>query len=189
MRAAIRRISHANTLKGRQIQVPRKTIFVSVQSLDSFCLWLVKSGAFTSVISARAWIAMMPLRNPSNLLRLAGHLPMSPLTTWAYPVLESGNSIQNLSAQEIRDRLGIYDFSLGDSLILFEYVLPKGVTPRFPTFCDAYASEFWTTNFRPALTGATYGFTVPINDKYRPVPKVVHRPVLIRDVLSVHVVQ
>lgn len=189
IRAAIRGVCRANPLRGGKIRVSKQTIFTSVRSLDTFCLWLVESNVFPSVISARDWASRLSPKGSSSLIGLPGDLLLSPYINWAYLVLEQEDSPQGLDAEQIRRRLGIRHFPRGDSLVLFEYILPRHITPQFPTFCDAYASEPWPTNFRPAPSDAPYGITVPSNDSAAPLPEVVHAPVQLKHVFSARLVR
>ncbi len=47
------------------------------------------------------------------------------------------------------------------NILIFEYLLPKNVIPRIPTFTDAYAGNYWLRYFRPAIIDEPYGRTMP----------------------------
>lgn len=77
----------------------------------------------------------------------------------------------------IRASLGLDECTdpTDDDLLIFEYTLPAGTTPRIPTVCDAYAGPSWPAYFLPAPPTARHGFTDPWDGSgMKKCPEVVH---------------
>lgn len=70
--------------------------------------------------------------------------------------------------------------------VLMDFRLPPYVTPRVPTFWDAYASGVWPSRFRVAARGAEYGLTDPPDGCPRESrPEIVHALILPEALLRV----
>ena len=59
-------------------------------------------------------------------------------------------------------------------LLLFEYSLPDGISPRFPTVAEAYAGSKWNHWFRPSPLDEPYGLTLPWGGRGGGRPEAVH---------------
>jgi TIR domain len=191
VRQAIQRVCRAHILQGPPAVLEPQAPLTRVISLDTFAALLVQSGFVSSTSVAHALIEqVVDQESPSR--RWPTGMPLGRHIIWALATaLGQPSPLELLASQQnVLDVLGLPSHRAGEPLLAISYRLPPHIIPRIPTFCDAYAGEFWPYLFHVAPPGAHYGLTVPRDETGRlaGLPEVVHHPISLDQADSVRVI-
>lgn len=174
----IRDFCRANRcLKGDEAMLPSDSILGRIVSFERFCELMVESWDHLDIDEAKEYLRRIIMNLPPDQLpdewkntEIGKHIMWSTFD-------ENGG----LPFGNPRPDVAFILCSLGLAIergpfILFEYKLPIGIKPHVPTFCDAYAGDFWTAFFRTSPPGSSWGYTMPteIDEEQKPLPEVVH---------------
>lgn len=168
-------------LQGPQLIALRPTYLGRAVTIDYFCRFLVDSGHFGSIKSAKRNVRNLLLKPKEVTARRWQNYPLGKYLLWSTFSIEGNpqNPFDGLpsSADGIRGVLGLDPNEKGKALLLLAYTLPPSVVPLFPTIAEAYAGDRWNYFFTPAPKGATHGMTLPWPEyeDYAPRPEVVHK--------------
>lgn len=175
-------------LKGGNAKIiPERTMGRAV-SKEQFCEMLVKLGYHADIDEARANLTMYVEDVPiSDLPALWKARQISMYNMWStFDLKEQDYPFGTPLANPAKILCMLGKDPDPSPVLLFEFRLPVNVTPRIPTFCDAYAGKIWSRYFRPALPGESYGTTMPTDtcsDK-KGRPEVVHRTILLENLVK-----
>jgi hypothetical protein len=164
------------TLRGRPAQTGRGPLG-RVMSLASFARLLVHAGAHTDLEEAQIAIRAMLGARPEDYSIDWRRYPLGRHAMWGTFDEAGGAPFGEVlpSAADLLERLGLEPRRDGDLLLVLEYRLPAEVTPRVPSFCDAYVGAGWNAWFRVSAHEARFGRTRPVGAREaRGAPEVIH---------------
>lgn len=183
----IRKFCRERILKGQISSPPSNLDYGRVITLEQLCEVLVKAHFFNDTDDAKATLELMIDLNPEDLPPQWAEIPLGRYLMWSTFDPENGKPFGDAppEAEYLLCTLGLPPPE-ESPLLLLEFRLQGDVQPMVPTFCDAYAAEFWSRYFRPAPPGAPYGRTMATEDcpDQKGRPEVVHSVIDARNLVA-----
>ena len=163
-------------LKGEEAKINSERILGRVISFKRFCNLLVELGYHVTIEEAEVYMRSLMSKPISELPDEWKERKIGRFLMWS-----TFNKRGRMPFGNPRPKAAIIVCTLGLPLlegpyILLIYQLVDEPIPRVPTFCDAYAGNFWSKYFRTSSPGAEYGLTMPTDTcpDQKPRPEVVH---------------
>jgi hypothetical protein len=158
---SIREFCRARTQRGGLAEISKDSILARVVTLLQLCSHLVKLGYFVDCDDAKASIEPILGSPVDGLVDWEGRI-LGCYQFWSTFEVSGVRPFATAppSLDEILCVLGLMQSGDGPYLVV-EFKLPAVGEAHIPTFCDAYAGDFWSRYFRPAPPGAKWGRTMP----------------------------
>lgn len=169
-------------LKGIDAAVPPSRCLGRVVNLDDLCDLMVKLGYHAEKEEAREEVQCLLDRPTNDLPSYWKRRDLGRFLMWATFDPDGDSPLGNpLPAPErVVCQLGLPASPGKGPPVVFQYCLPSGAAARKPTFCDAYAADFWPRYFRPNPLPEPYGRTMPTDT----CPEEVGRPEVVHEVVT-----
>jgi hypothetical protein len=173
-------------LKGGIAKVRSDTTYGRIVSFEYFCELLVKLDYHVDIQEAKANIRSLIGCSLSKIPDKWKEWKLARFFMWSTFNLKGRKPFGKspLKSALILCMLGITPKD--GPFIILEYRLPNEIKPFIPTFCDAYAADFWSRYFRPAPPGAPYGRTMPTDTcpTQKGCPEVVHEVIQLNNLVK-----
>lgn len=163
------------TLNGKNASTGSAKIFGKIISFENFCKLLYKLNYYGSLRAAKAAVRSqinLQSKNASwDSRKLAQFIMWSTFDPAGGRPFEYEKDPKILVCS-----LGMDPIS---TPLILEYQVPPKITPKIPSFCDAYAGTRWNKYFKLVDDGAPYGMTEPAGkcEMTSGRPEVVHEAV------------
>jgi hypothetical protein len=174
----------ANMLAGPTIDLPSSRLCLSVKSLDVFSEMLLHGYSSYFVTGAATDDFIKRVISGGELSTVEKEIDLSLYVQWCTfdPRGQRPFESDPETAEFYLASLGLPLHGADRRLLVFEYILPNDIAPRYPTICDGGLS----VGFRPAPEFVPYGLSVPwsSNERVLPRPEAVHKAIKLKNVLA-----